>query len=155
MSKQETDKYQNILIATDLGINTVALIERAKRLASASTSIRLLHVVRPFETTFFGTMPYIPVMPLGDKDAFEERVFTAKQELFAEIAKDHSLDESLCIIETGDPKERIPEFAQANACDLIITASQHKKEKRPYFGSTAKAIVQNTPCDVLVVKIDH
>ena len=147
--------YQNILIATDLGINTIALIKRAKSLLSKNTKLSLLHVVRPIETTFFGTMPYIPILPLGDKDLFEQRVFKAKNELFAEIAKDHSLDEDLCIIQTGNPKELIADFAQSNECDLIITASTHVKQLRPNLGSTAKAIVQNSHCDVLVVHLDH
>ena len=147
--------YKKILIATDLGINTVALIERARRLQDSESLITLLHVVRPIETTFFGTMPYIPIMPLGDRVAFEKRVFTAKNELFKAIANEHDIDESLCIIETGDPKERITEFAQSNQYDLIITASKHMKKPKPYLGSTAKAIMQDAYCDVLVVHIDH
>jgi universal stress protein A len=147
--------YLKILIATDLGINTVALIERARELKNIDSKITLLHVVRPIETTFFGTMPYIPVMPLGDRDAFEKRVFAAKNKLFKAIANEYDLDDSLCIIETGDPKERITEFAQSNQYDLIITASTHVKQRRPYLGSTAKAILRTASCDVLVVHINH
>ena len=147
--------YQKLLIATDLGFNTVALIKRARELMVETSKLTLLHVVRPIETTFFGTMPYIPILALGDKDSFEKGVFKTKNELFKTIAESHDIDVNDCITETGDPKDRITDFAQSNEYDLIITASTHTKQRKSYLGSTTKAIVENAHCDVLVVRLDH
>jgi nucleotide-binding universal stress UspA family protein len=147
--------YQKLLIATDLGFNTVALIESARELMDSTSHLTLLHVVRPMETTFFGTMPYIPILPIGDRDSFEKRVFEAKNNIFDAISESHNIDEKDCIIETGDPKDQITDFAQSNEYDLIITASTHTKQRKSYLGSTTKAIVENAHCDVLVVRLDH
>ena len=152
--------YEKILIATDLGENTLSLLERAKTLSTSDTFLTLLHVIRPIETKLFGDMPYTPIfstkiLPIIDYDKIKEHVINTKTRQIEALAKKYDLGEKSYLMEIGNPKNVITDFAQSNKYDLIITASKHVKSRNPYLGSTARAILQNAHCDVLVVHIEH
>ena len=145
-------KYKKVLIASNLSQNTGKLIIKAKELVDDPKHITLLHVVPPVDVNLFGLMPYLPILPIIDKDKLEKHVYHNKNESIKAIAKTFELDPGHCLIEKGNPNKHILDFAKSNEFDLIIIASHEQKELGPYIGSTAKRIMQNADCDVLAVK---
>ncbi|MBT8141533.1 MAG: universal stress protein, partial [Gammaproteobacteria bacterium] len=102
--------YRHILIATDLSVDTEALLDRANRLMSKTTKLSMLHAVRPMETTYFGTMPYVPVIIDGEE--IENRVVEAKKEHFEKIIQEHELANTEWRLEIGKPSTMIKEYAE-------------------------------------------
>ena len=143
--------YRHILIATDLTVDTEALLDRAKRLMSDSTKLSLIHAVRPMETTYFGTMPYVPVVIDGEE--IENRVIESKKEHFEKIIEDHELKDVEWRLEIGKPAHMIKEYAEENLCDLILMGSHGEKGVRALLGSTATGVLHDAPCDVLAVRV--
>ena len=144
--------YNKVLVATNLSTNTPKLILKAKALVDDAKNIVLLHVIPPIDINLYGLMPYLPVLPIIDKEKVEKRVIHRKHETIEAIADTFDLENEQCVIESGNPKKRVIEFSKYNECDLIVIASHEQKELGPYIGSTAKRILQNADCDVLVVK---
>ena len=53
----------------------------------------------------------------------------------------------------GNPVDEITEYARGIGADLIVVGHKHLEgwAKRWWRGSTAKALIENSPCNVLVV----
>jgi nucleotide-binding universal stress UspA family protein len=53
----------------------------------------------------------------------------------------------------GEAVVEIPAYAKKISCDLIVVGHKHLEgwAKRWWRGSTAKALIENSPCNVLVV----
>ena len=145
-------KYNKVLVASNLSQNTGKLIIKAKELVDDPKHITLLHVVPPVDVNFFGLMPYLPIMPIIDKEKIEKHVYHNKNETINAIARTFDLDAEQCLIEKGNPNKHISDFAKSNEFDLIIISTHEQKELGPYIGSTAKRILQSAACDVLAVK---
>ena len=143
--------YRHILIATDLSIDTEALLDRAKRLMSKTTKLSMIHGVRPLDSTYFGAMPYVPVILDGVE--VENRIIENKSEKFAEFIKKHKLKDVDWRIEIGKPATVIKEYAEENLCDLIILGSHGEKGMRALLGSTATGVLNDGPCDVLAIRV--
>lgn len=143
--------YRHILIATDLTVDTEALLDKAKRLMTSTTKLSLIHAVRPMETTYFGTMPYVPIIIDGEE--VENRVIEAKKEHFEALIKDHKLKKAEWRLEIGKPATMVKEYAEENLCDLIIIGSHGEKGVRALLGSTATGVLHDAPCDVLAVRV--
>lgn len=145
-------KYTKVLVATNLSQNTGKLIVKAKEFADDPENIILLHVVPPIDVNLYGAIPYLAIFPIVDKDKLEKQIFQYKNESINAIALEFDLDREQCLIETGNPKERIIEFSKRNECDLIVIANHEQVKLGPYLGSTTKRILQNAHCDVLIIK---
>lgn len=53
----------------------------------------------------------------------------------------------------GEVIREIAHYAKAHACDLIVIGHKHEKNllRRWWTGSTAKSLVEESPCNVLIV----
>ena len=145
-------KYTKVLVATNLSQNTGKLIIKAIELAQDPENIILLHIVAPIDVNLYGAMPYLPIFPIVDKEKVEKQIFQHKNESINAIALAYGLDREQCLIETGNPKERILEFSKSNECDLIVIANHEQVKLGPYLGSITKRVLQNAHCDVLIIK---
>ena len=143
--------YRHILIATDLSVDTEALLDKAKRFMSDTCKLSLIHAVRPMETTYFGTMPYVPI--LIDGAEVENRVIEHKREAFEKLIADHKLKDVEWRLEIGKPVTMIKQYAEENLCDLILMGSHGEKGLRALLGSTATGVLNDAPCDVLAIRV--
>ena len=143
--------YKKILIASDLGLETVALIERARSLATEETHISIVHVIPPVGFTYTGVSAYVPDMLRYEE--IEKKIFDAKEEHIKEMIEYHKLHDVEWDIENGKPAKVIRERAESTNCDLIIVGSHGEKGLRALLGSTATAILHDAPCDVLCVRL--
>ena len=54
--------YKNILIASDLGLETLDLLDKARLLATVDSKISLIHAIPPVGFTYSGISAYVPDM---------------------------------------------------------------------------------------------
>ncbi len=140
--------YEHILWVTDLLDDNHRVGERAVRLARIDGArVSLLHVVDNVPL-YLGEEMVLP-------ETLEiERILEDKAtERIAEFARRHGLDASATHVEVGPIKGAIFEFASRESVDLIVIGSHSRKGLAKLLGSTAKAVVDGAPCDVLVVRL--
>ena len=143
--------YKNILIASDLGIETLDLLGRARSLATDDSHISILHVIPLVGFTYGGISSYVPDMLRYEE--IQKTILTAKQEHVKEMIEYHKLHDVEWDIETGKPSKVIKERAENTNCDLILMGSHGEKGIRAILGSTATGVLNDAPCDVLCVRL--
>ena len=143
--------YKNILIASDLGLETLELLDRARLLAKEDTHISIVHAIPPVGFTYAGVSSYVPDMLRYEE--IENKIFEAKEEHVKEMIEYHKLHDVEWDIENGKPAKVIRERAEKTNCDLIIIGSHGEKGLRAILGSTATGVLHDAPCDVLCVRL--
>lgn len=137
--------YKNILHATDLSENHFDMCKQAMGIAKKfHAKLYLLHVIEPPAS-----------LQLAQSLGFAEVAQPVKDDAIAVM---RILGEALKIpvaqqfVEIGSIKMNVLEKVNELACDLIIIGS-HTPSKLPAFlGSTAHAVVNQAPCDVLTLR---
>lgn len=80
-------------------------------------------------------------------------LLAARQRRFDEFADAHSVPHERRHFLLGSPGREIPALAAEIGADTIVLGSVHRRGiERLLMGSTAEAILQHTPCNVLAVK---
>ncbi len=143
--------YKNILIASDLGLETLDLLDKARLLATVDSKISLIHAIPPVGFTYSGISAYVPDMLRYEE--IQKKIFDAKKEHVDEMVKYHKLHDVKWDIEYGKPSKVIRERAESTNCDLIILGSHGEKGLRALLGSTATGVLHDAPCDVLCVRL--
>jgi nucleotide-binding universal stress UspA family protein len=138
-------RYRKILVAVDGSDASLhALRETFKLAACEKCWITVTSVVPPYE----GELELVGVgnIRVALRQPCEKALADA-----AELAKAHgALIKTVC--EEGEPHERIVDLAEAENCDLIITARTGKGSvKRALVGSVAARVIGYSHIDVLVV----
>ncbi|MBT8140822.1 MAG: universal stress protein [Gammaproteobacteria bacterium] len=143
--------YVNILIASDLTLETLRLIERARSISTKSTKISLVHAVPPVSFTYGGISAYVPDMI--DYEEVQNNIMDAKKEHVKEMIEYHKLHDVDWDIEVGKPSIVVKNYATENLCDLILMGSHGEKGLKALLGSTTRAVLHDAPCDVLCVRL--
>ena len=139
--------YTNILHATDLSENHFDICKKAMEIAKLfHAKFYLLHVIEPPAS-----------LQLAQGLGFAEFDHPVKDDAIAVM---RVLGEALKIpvsqqfVEIGSIKMNVLEKVKELSCDLIILGS-HTPSKLPTFlGSTAHAVVNKAPCDVLTLRTE-
>lgn len=143
--------YVNILIASDLTLDTLRLVDRARNLASETTKIHLVHAIPPVSYTYGGISAYVPDMV--NYEEIQDKILNAKKEHVKEMITYHELHDVTWDIEVGKPATVIKNYASENLCDLILLGSHGEKGLRALLGTTASNVLHDAPCDVLSVRL--
>lgn len=139
--------YRNVLIAVDLSEDSAAVVRRGLDVAG-DARISLLHVVE-----------FIPVDPAGEAlmpppaDLEGELVESARQRLDA-LCESLSLQTAERRVEMGSIKSEIVRVAAEEQADLLVLGSRERHGLALLLGSTEKAVLHKTPCDVLAVRLN-
>ncbi len=146
-----TKTYQHILVATDLSPTSDALIERAQAIAAnhADARISLVNVVEYTPMMYGGGEYTIPIESDLEKSLLEK----AKTEL-AEQGTRHQVSTNDQWVLEGSTKGEIIGLIEEEAVDLLIVGGHDKHGLAILLGSTANAMINAMPCDVLAVKIE-
>jgi len=144
--------YRNILCATDFSsFSDRACIHATKLAKEANATLTLIHVVDHF-----------PVDRSNEEIAPEDvdpKVFReqkAREELEAQIARNGCADARREVaFSTHAAAHEIVRYAGANSVDLIVVASHGHKGIATSFGSTAKAVHRDAPCEVIMVPAEE
>ena len=151
IKEEQMTHYANILIATDLSLDTLRLIDRARNLATDTTTISLIHAIPPVGFTYGGISSYLPDMEYYEQ--VQTKILAAKKEHVNEMVEYHKLHDVKWDIEIGKPATVIKKYAKENLCDLILLGSHGEKGLRALLGSTATGVLHDAPCDVLSVRL--
>jgi universal stress protein A len=140
-----TTTYQHILIATDLLPHCKNMVAKAKALAmKLGNHISLIHVIEPpLETQHI----YV------DQDEYHTKAIEEAMQKFKDVTND-SLPTAELHLKFGDIKPSILQFIKELNCDGLIVGNHDRHGIEKILGSTAKSLVDATPCDMFVVHYD-
>src|SRR5215469_3874928 len=139
--------YRRILLATDLGDDSLSIARRAQALASSLGAVlEILHVVE-----------YVPVEPMGETlmpavQIEEELLARARKQLHA-LATEIGVPPERCSVEAGNIKAEIVRGARERHTDLIVVASRERHGPSIFLNLTEDTVLHAAPCDVLAMRI--
>ena len=148
----EDKSYQRVLIAVDTTDLGAATLRKAQAFAESAENVEIVSVIVPLAHMY--TAEVLPSMDfsVNELSADIKRETTLKIKHAATTAG-YSAD--VVQIETGDPRDEIIAAANRMNADLIVMGSNTRNAlSRLFLGSTARAVLNRTPCDVLVCHLD-
>lgn len=138
--------YKNILFATDLLSEHEHLIEKAANIAKQfNATLYLLHVIE-LPTSY----------QLAQSLGFTELANPAKddaQTVLSIVGENLDIPVAQQFVEIGSVKEIIFNKVQDLDCQLVICGSRSTHGLETLLGSTAHAIANRAPCDVLTLRV--
>lgn len=139
--------YSHVLLATDLLQETSAVTEKAKQLAELyQAKLSVIHVVESVPI-YFGNEMVLP-----ETQEIERQLLERAREKMSELCQSLAIAEADGHVEMGVTKFEIIDFAKQNSVDLIVLGSHSRHGLEHLLGSTARAVVNAAPCDVLAVR---
>ncbi|CEG57009.1 universal stress protein [Legionella fallonii] len=138
--------YTNILYATDLLNEHSHLTQKASTIAQQlNAKLFLLHVIE------------LPTsIQLAQGLGFTELANPAKddaQTVLSLISENFNVPTERQFVEIGSVKEHIFNKAKELGCQLIIVGSHASTGLHSFLGSTANAVINHAPCDVLTLRV--
>jgi len=140
--------FDKILVAIDLEPDSAGvLFSRAHELAAGE--VWAIHSVEPqyvqysIDPTFTGSLTR----------AMEVDAIEAARARMAEICADSGIPEERQLILLGRASDRIHEAASEYGIDTILIGSHTRKGIRRLLGSTANAVLHNSPVNVLTIRV--
>ena len=143
--------YQNIVLAYDGSLESQQALLNCKDLSQwEHAKVHLLSVV-PYETISMGHETSYYSEP--ENKIEEERRLKILNEGVEQL--NSAGIEAVGILLKGDAVDKIVEYAHTNGADLIMLGHQHRDNwlERWWAGSIPKALIEHSPCSVLVVII--
>lgn len=141
--------YQHILLALDFTAEAANIAARAQELASRyGARISLVHVVEYLPPINVVGEPVSPEWLL-DEQALRDGAVTRLRD----FAIQQGLADVPQHILVGSTRQEIPRLATEQGCDLIVLGSHGRHGWSRLLGSTARAVLNEAPCDVLAVHI--
>lgn len=143
--------YKKLLVAVDFSDAAIQVIKRAGQLAKESgATLTLLHVVEFLPPLDFAGDPITISFPDVDEKLL---VDNAKQSLqkFVDQHLDGLPVEQKAVV--GIPKVEIADLLEKEGMDLLVIGSHGRHGFARLLGSTAAAVLNDCPCDVLAVRI--
>jgi len=139
--------YKHLLLPTDLTEASEPAAERAKMLVSLTgADLTILHIV-----------DYVPphwvANELPDEFATASALKDRAQTYLSAWMEKLELEGRQQIL-AGSAKKRIVETARDTGCDLIVMGTHGDRGIARIVGSTARGVLHDAPCDVLVVHLD-
>jgi universal stress protein A len=141
--------YKNILVAVDFHAKSDrVLLEKVKTVAATGAKITLIHAVE--ELTGMVTAAYAVAGLAEIEDNF---IAEAKLHLAKVAAKAKLNTAKRNVIKVGVARNIILEQAKKMKADLIVVGSHGRHGLRGLLGSTANAVLHDSHCDVLAVRV--
>ncbi|MBK1645429.1 universal stress protein UspA [Thiocapsa imhoffii] len=153
----ETQDYQRLLLAVDFERESEPVIARAQRLRDLMNArLFLLHVVEHIPPS----MDYVPVGYAGgvaapDTLELEEELLTMAQRELDLLGARLDVPSRDRFVRVGPTARTIDEATTDLNIDLVVIGSRGRHGFLGLFGSSARAVLRNSTCDVLCVKIDE
>ena len=141
-------RYSHILLATDLLDDNAVVMERAGELViHYGSQLSVLYVVESVPI-YFGNELVLPEM-----QSIEAQLAEAAKEKMVTVAQKLGIAVDRCHVVIGVTKLEILSFAEKQQVDLIVIGSHSRRGLERLLGSTARAVLNSAPCDVLAMKI--
>lgn len=144
------NKYQNILLATELTSRDEAIATQAAELADIfNAKLSLIHVIEPMRS--FGRFRVESVMEEIEQEWHEDA-----QTKLDNLVKKLEIETAEKFIGKGKTKSVVIDYAVKIKADLIILGNHVDDalgDIGKMLGTTANAINNNAPCDVLTIHV--
>ncbi|MFP4181263.1 universal stress protein [Thiohalospira sp.] len=141
--------YTHLLLATDFMPEAEQLGARARELAHGfGARLSLVHVLEP--SVLAPPYEMMPSLPDGTEQALEEAAQQALDRL-GEQLEVPSVSRHLLY---GSVRRAVADFVTDHQVDLVLVGSHGRHGVERLLGSTASAILQAAPCDVLALRLD-
>ena len=146
------EDYKRIVIAVDTSKSLDMVLKKAAQFAAADAQhIDIVSVLASL--THLYPTPYTATTMTFSFAEFSAIIKKRTEEIVAEAAERAGLPKEAVTIRTGDPRDEIIAAAQESQADLIIVGSDNRGAiNRLLLGSTARGVLDRTPCDVLVCR---
>ncbi|VAW85623.1 Universal stress protein family COG0589 [hydrothermal vent metagenome] len=142
--------YQNILLAVDFSKAAASVAQRAVRLADVGAKLTLLHVVEYLPILDFSGDPVAMTPMVIDDDLLLDNARQSLQSFVDEHLSDVAVEQQVCL---GLPKLDILRVVEEQEIDLLVIGSHGRHGFARLLGSTAAAVLNDCPCDVLAVRV--
>lgn len=149
-----SDNYRKILVPLDGSPVSAQAIPHALRVAEKGQSQLVLLRVVPHITEQLTTVDTLP-LDWKNLDAEQERIASealASLEDLSPRLRREQVDVQTAI-EVGHAADRIVDYAEAHAVDLIVMSTHGRTGvQRWLMGSVAGKVISSAPCPVLLVR---
>ncbi len=140
------DQYNKILLATDLTDPSMQIAEKCMKLVThAKEKVHLVHALELFPTFSWG---------YGDLHIIEQQLQTEARQQLKKLSEKLGIARDQVHFKHENSQKAIIDLAKKLKCDLIVVGS-HSKALFGSLGSTAIAVVNHSPCDVLIIRLDE
>jgi universal stress protein A len=141
--------YRHIVVAVDFSEAARRAAERAVELARRwSARLTLLHVIEFFPEDI--PLRYIAPEDVDPAEYLERRARGELEALAGELGASDA--EQLVTLTTHSARHAIREAAVERGVDLIVVGTHGRRGAGQHLGSTAGALLQHAPCDILAVR---
>lgn len=148
--------FKNIVLTTDLSVNSRAAIPYAIELASHYHGV--IHVVHVSEDTLYQSGTYADGSMGYDPEAWVDMMRDYKARKLQEYAttiQSHPNVRINPVLLHGYAPGEIVKFALENEADCIIIATHGRTGLAHFFnGSVAEKVIRTSPCPVMTVRPD-
>ena len=116
--------------------------------------IHVFHCFLPISTMVAGgALAAVPLATGATVQDYEKDMEAMYKNDVKELLKSHSVDEKNVHVVQGSPSTALPSFADIGHFDLVVMgAVARSRLERVFIGSTAETVLDQLPCDVLIVK---
>jgi nucleotide-binding universal stress UspA family protein len=143
--------YKRVVVAVDTTDLIDTVLTRAKEFAEGADLVKIVSVIIPLTKVFAA-----PEAGHGLDWSFAELAEDIRKETrskVTEAAQRHAFEADAVDLRGGDPRDEIVAAAEEYDADLIVIGSNKRNAlNRLLLGSTARGVLNHTPCDVLVCR---
>lgn len=152
----ETGDYRHLLLAVDFEKQSDAVVQRAQRLRQVcGARLTLLHVIEHIPPTMeYMSLGYSGEITLPETQDLEQELLEVAKRQMDCLGEQVGVGADDRLIRIGSTAHVIDEAATELGADLIVIGSHGHSGLLQLFGSTARAVLRHSGCDVLCVKID-
>ncbi len=143
-------EYNHVLFAMDYSEDAQIVGEKAKAIAARNNNAKLtvIHVIE--EVSIAAGYELMPLLP----DIADDETKAESKRAMIEMTKKLGIsDADSMVITAFSTKEGIIRAAKDLKADLIVIGAHTRHGLSLLLGSTANAILNDAPCDVLTIKL--
>jgi nucleotide-binding universal stress UspA family protein len=149
LKAEEPGNYKKILVGYDGSSNAKRALDRAVSISqSLSAPLRIIVAVNTMLPVYGTAAPYYPA------DYAAEATKEGKKSLDEAMARAKQVSQKVTgAVVDGHPAQMLLESAEREGCDLIVLGRRGiSGVERFLLGGVSSSVVNNSKCDVLVVK---
>lgn len=143
--------YARVLVAVDTSDLLDLVVARAVQYSESAERVDIVSVIVPLTQTFPS-----PEAAIGLQQSFAALTEDIKQQTSTKITaavESAGLSAHAIDVRRGDPRDEIVKAAEESQADLIVMGSSNGGAiNRLLMGSTARGVLDHTPCDVLICR---
>jgi len=143
--------YKHILVATDFGDECEKVAKKAISLANGDAKVSLIHVLEPLDSIYGGEAYGATAIQLQQ---IQDEINKNTEGHLKAFGEKMGIPQDNQHLHVGHHTKEIRQFAQENACDLIVVGSHGRHGLGLLMGSTANSILHGAECDVLAVRVE-